>query len=59
MYRLLYRVIAPLFPVLEAIVPRHVTTTERMGRAMLAVARHGAPKRVLENAEINDAAVAT
>jgi len=26
---------------------------EQVGRAMLAVARRGAPKRVLENADIN------
>ena len=28
-------------------------TTEQVGRAMLGVARRGAPKRVLENADIN------
>jgi hypothetical protein len=30
-----------------------VTTTERVGRAMIQVARHGVPKAVLENADIN------
>ena len=54
LYRVLYSVIAPLYPVLKALFPRHVTTTEQMGRAMLAVARKGAPKRVLENADINE-----
>jgi len=34
----------------------HVTTTEKIGRAMLNVVRHGAPKRILENADINAAA---
>jgi uncharacterized protein YbjT (DUF2867 family) len=53
-YRLLYLAIAPLYPVLKALFPRHVTTTERIGRAMLAVARRGAPKRVLESADINE-----
>ena len=53
LYRVLYRVLAPLVPVVRALFPRYVTTTERMGRAMLAVARHGAPKRVLENHDIN------
>jgi hypothetical protein len=33
--------------------PDYVTTTEQVGRAMLGVARRGAPKRVLENADIN------
>ena len=50
LYRVLYRVVAPLYPVLKALFPRSVTTTEQLGRAMLAVARQGAPKRVLENA---------
>lgn len=43
----------PLFPLWKAIFPKYVTTTEHIGRAMIAVARHGAPKRVLENADIN------
>ena len=33
--------------------PDYVTTTERLGRAMIQVARHGAPKHVLENRDIN------
>jgi len=33
-----------------------VTTTRQVGRAMLAVAKLGAPKRVLENRDINDVA---
>jgi uncharacterized protein YbjT (DUF2867 family) len=53
LYRLLYVVVAPFYPVLKALFPRQVTTTEQMGRAMLAVARRGAPKRVLESADIN------
>lgn len=48
-----YAVVGPLYPVFKRLVPNYVTTTERIGRAMLAVARNGAPKRVLENADIN------
>jgi hypothetical protein len=33
--------------------PRYVTTTECVGRAMLNVIRHGAPKRHLENQDID------
>ena len=55
-YRIAYAILAPLFPVLEALFPRHVTTTERVGRAMLNVARHGFAKPVLENDDINAAA---
>jgi hypothetical protein len=40
-------------PALEALAPRYVTTTERVGRAMLNVARGGFGKAVLENADIN------
>jgi hypothetical protein len=43
----------PLYPVLKALIPKHVTTSEQVGRAMLHVARHGAPQRVLENHELN------
>lgn len=55
-YRAFYAASGPLYPVLNALLPRYVTTTERMGRAMIAVAGQGAPKRVLENRDINDAA---
>lgn len=58
MYRILYVVVAPLYPLLKALAPRHVITTEHLGRAMLAVARNGAPKRVLESADINQVAAA-
>ena len=36
----------------ETLAPRYVTTTEEVGRAMLRVAREGAPKRLLENVDI-------
>jgi uncharacterized protein YbjT (DUF2867 family) len=58
LYRVLYRVMAPIVPALRAAFPRHVTTTEQIGRAMLNVARRGAPKRVLESADISAAASA-
>ena len=51
-YRALYAVFGPLFPLLRTLFPRFVTTTEEVGRAMIEVAKHGAPKRVLENADI-------
>jgi uncharacterized protein YbjT (DUF2867 family) len=52
-YRIFYSVAAPLLPLLRRTLPGYVTTTEHVGRAMIAVARHGAPKPVLENADIN------
>lgn len=53
--RRVYAVIGPLYPVLKTLGPKYVTTTECVGRAMISVARHGAPKRVLESQDINAA----
>lgn len=53
LYRALYIVMAPLLSLLNAMLPKYVTTTERIGRAMLRVVRQGAPKRVLETGDIN------
>jgi uncharacterized protein YbjT (DUF2867 family) len=52
-YRLAYLVGAPLLPLIRRLWPGQVTTTERIGLAMLHVARRGAPERVLETADIN------
>jgi uncharacterized protein YbjT (DUF2867 family) len=52
-YRIFYMLFRPVMPLLRALFPRYVTTTERLGRAMIAAAKHGAPKRVLETADIN------
>ncbi len=52
LYRIFYTLAGPLLPLLERALPRYVTTTEQVGRAMLAVAKSGAPKPVLENADI-------
>jgi len=53
LYRVVYTISAPLFPVLNAAFPKAVTTSERVGRAMLAVAKRGFGKTLLENAHIN------
>jgi uncharacterized protein YbjT (DUF2867 family) len=52
-YRIFYALTGPLQPVLKALLPGLVTTTERIGRAMIRAARSGAPKRVLENRDID------
>ena len=52
-YRLFYAVTSPLYPVLRRVAPKFVTSNETIGRAMLTVARVGAPKRVLETVDIN------
>lgn len=38
---------------LRRLFPGQILTTEQFGRAMLFVARQGAPKRVLESSDIN------
>jgi uncharacterized protein YbjT (DUF2867 family) len=53
LYRAIYTVMGPLYPVLKTLVPKYVTTTEQVGRAMLRVAREGAPKPLLENTDIH------
>ncbi len=51
-YRAAYAVTRPLFPVLRGLFPNHVLATDEIGRAMLIVARDGAPKPVLEARDI-------
>lgn len=51
-----YAIFGPLYPVLNALFPNYVTTTEVIGRAMINVARNGASLRILENKDINHAA---
>jgi uncharacterized protein YbjT (DUF2867 family) len=53
-YRILYTVIKPLGPLLRWAFPRQVLTTEEVGLAMLAAARNGASKRVLETGDLRD-----
>ena len=53
LYRIPYLVLRPLIPWLRKRFPQYVTTTEQLGRAMIAAAKYGAPKRVLESADIN------
>lgn len=55
LYNALYTGAAPLLPALRWLAPGTVTDTERLGRAMLAVARTGASSRVLTNRDINAA----
>ena len=52
-YRVLYTIMSPLIPLIRAVFPNGVTTTERVGRAMLAVARRGYSTPVLETVDIN------
>jgi len=55
-YRIMYAILGPIMPLLRMLFPSFVTTTERIGRAMIKLARSGAPKSILENGDINDLA---
>lgn len=54
--RVLYRVIGPLFPFLNRLIPNQVTTSVRIGQAMIRAAIGGYSKRVLEPRDINELA---
>ena len=51
-YRIFYAVARPLLPLLRNAFPNSVLTTEQIGLAMLAVAKHGAAKHILESKDI-------
>jgi uncharacterized protein YbjT (DUF2867 family) len=52
-YRVFYAITRPVMPLLVRLMPKYATTTEQIGRAMLGVAKHGAPQRILDSAAIN------
>jgi uncharacterized protein YbjT (DUF2867 family) len=50
--RIGYVVLGPILPLLRAIAPGAVITTEELGRAMIRAARQRVPKRVLETRDL-------
>jgi uncharacterized protein YbjT (DUF2867 family) len=56
LYNAVYGGLKPLYPVLERVASSRVTTTEKLGLAMIRAARDGAPEPVLENRDINELA---
>jgi uncharacterized protein YbjT (DUF2867 family) len=52
-YNLFYTLVTPFYPLLERLATGSVTTTEKLGRAMIAVARTRPEKRIWETADIN------
>jgi len=51
-YRIFYKLLKPLLPLLHWAMPNQVLTTREIGEAMLAVAKRGYSKRILEAADI-------
>ena len=56
--RVIYSLTEPVLPLLRRIFPSDIVTTEQIGRCMLEVARHGAPKYLLEIKDISAMACA-
>jgi uncharacterized protein YbjT (DUF2867 family) len=52
LYNMIYTATAPLQPFLVRVAPKYVTTTDRLGQAMLRAARIGFPNRIVENADL-------
>lgn len=52
-YRIFYALLAPVLPLLSRLLPNQITSTEKIGQAMIHAALSGAPKQILENADIN------
>ena len=53
LYQTFYTLARPLYPTLKTLFPGFVTTTEKVGVAMIKVALHGYPQPLLENRDIN------
>jgi uncharacterized protein YbjT (DUF2867 family) len=53
LYRWIYLLARPVFGLVRALAPDRVTTSEQVGRAMLAAARQGAPTPLVEMPDIN------
>src|SRR5213076_3069262 len=47
-YNVFYGLMRPLLPLFQRVTPGYVTTTKRLGRAMIRIARGGFDRQVLE-----------
>lgn len=52
-YQAIYSTLAPISPLLTRLLPGLATTSVRMGRAMITVARDGYPSRIITSRDIN------
>ena len=51
--RILYTMFRPLYPIVRRLFPRHVTTSENIGRAMIRIAQQGYSATLLRSDDIN------
>jgi len=54
LYQVMYVLLGWLVSLLRPHMPKYITTTEQLGKAMLWVVKKGASKRVLESVDINE-----
>jgi uncharacterized protein YbjT (DUF2867 family) len=52
LYQAMYSLTRPVLPALQRVFPNAIVTTEQVGRAMLALAKRGAPGAILESRDI-------
>jgi uncharacterized protein YbjT (DUF2867 family) len=55
-YRVLYPLLGPVLPILRRLMPQYVTTTEELGRAMLAVLKVRPDERIIGSTLLRDLA---
>ena len=51
-YRIMYKLLAPFLSAAHRFWPQYVTTTQELGRALLAAAKNGTEKRIVEARQI-------
>lgn len=59
LYNIIYPILYPFMLIAKVVAPDSITDTERLGQAMLGIARSGYPKKILRNSDINAAASST
>ncbi|MBA2943944.1 NAD-dependent epimerase/dehydratase family protein [Paenibacillus sp. CGMCC 1.16610] len=53
LYQAVYTIMKPFYPLLEKWFPNSVTTSEKVGRAMIEAAINGYPKPIIESSDLN------
>lgn len=54
LYQIPLTILAPVLPLMRKIMPRYITTTVIIGRAMIQAVESGYPKQILEGVDINE-----
>lgn len=53
-YRIMYKLLAPFLSAARHFWPQYITTTQELGRALLAAAKNGTEKRIVESRQIRE-----